>query len=378
MTVHIGSYQLQPTTPSSPEEQTSASVTSGTKSPRSHPWTLTHAFYALMGGYVVDTTGATSSPSDKGRLVLTARGVIWLMQHAPALLPDLSEDAINDRSKADTVAKVLLMSHVLYFCISCAGRLARSLPLSLLEIVTLAHAVSTVITYVAWWKKPLNIMEPTVISGTSDEFREAVGFLLKHTPREVLHPRKRRPRRSKLYYYQRLTGEISTPPPPRPMNFHIEANAGDSIAAFQEYPFLDREPSLGMTAFSDRYNSMQLGVWRSAALCTCTVLYALPLFLGWNVEDENIRSLWRGIAVGLLVTGAIQAADFWGVPVAYHRDSALSFCAVWLVSAVLTCGILGYFVLGFLMALVSLLQLLVLPPDVYKQTRLFQFGPHFT
>ncbi|EKM56211.1 uncharacterized protein PHACADRAFT_257308 [Phanerochaete carnosa HHB-10118-sp] len=126
-----------------------------------------------MGGFVLDVdaslvpspTPTPHSQSDRTRFVLTAQGVCFLMEHAPELIPDLSVASIRNRRQYDALAKVLLVVHLFYFCVSCALRLAQSLPLSLLELTTFAHAVCAVATYVVWWRKPFDIAEPTVIAG---------------------------------------------------------------------------------------------------------------------------------------------------------------------------------------------------------------------
>ena len=133
-----------------------------------------HGFYAAMGGFIFETS--TPILGKRTRFALTLDGVLFLMQHSPDLLPDLSEESILNRSRSDSLGKALLIIQLLYFCISCAVRGAQSLSLSLLEIATLAHALCAVATYLVWWKKPFDVAEPTVISGTQAD--EAAAFLL--------------------------------------------------------------------------------------------------------------------------------------------------------------------------------------------------------
>lgn len=83
-------------------------------------------------------------------------------------LPKLSEKSILDRSKADSIAKTLLLIQAAWFCWNCVGRLAQSLPLSLLEVSTVAHVLCTFATYMFWWSKPLNIGEPIVFDVPQD------------------------------------------------------------------------------------------------------------------------------------------------------------------------------------------------------------------
>lgn len=130
-----------------------------------------------MGGFAFDTQDPISVFGDETRFVLTPDGVSLIMKHFPHLIPDISARSLQDRSKAGGMAKALLVVQVLYFCVSCALRKVEGLPLSLLEISTLAHALCAILTYAVWWTKPLNILEPTPIGTTSDGQRSDVRHL---------------------------------------------------------------------------------------------------------------------------------------------------------------------------------------------------------
>ncbi|KIP03894.1 hypothetical protein PHLGIDRAFT_59051, partial [Phlebiopsis gigantea 11061_1 CR5-6] len=123
-------------------------------------WTIVHAFYAVMGGFIVDTKEPISVFGNETRFVLTANGISHIIKLYPHLIPDISEISLQDRSKADSISKALLVMQVLYFCMSCILRRVESLNLTLLEITTLAHALCALLTYAVWWKKPLNVWEP--------------------------------------------------------------------------------------------------------------------------------------------------------------------------------------------------------------------------
>ena len=139
---------------------------------RKHPWTLTHAFFAAMGGFKLDghdDEGQCYLPAWQGEALITPQGITFLLKHAPHLIPDISAEEIKDRSKADGLSKALLVWQVLWFCINSGARLAQGLPLSLLEVSTIAHGVSTLITYCFWWEKPLNVREPILIEVRTKE-----------------------------------------------------------------------------------------------------------------------------------------------------------------------------------------------------------------
>lgn len=160
---------------------------------RKHPWTLTHGFYAQMGGFVIDTsTGGPFLPFPGTRVTLTLAGVRYLMTHAPELLPDISADEIMDKSKATAFTKGFLCSQLLFFCANCAARLHQRLPLSLLEVTTLAHSICALMAYLLWWYKPQDVAEPTIMSG--GDSREICALMMLATPPLRVIARRRGPR----------------------------------------------------------------------------------------------------------------------------------------------------------------------------------------
>ncbi|KAL8685352.1 MAG: hypothetical protein Q9218_007819 [Villophora microphyllina] len=129
-------------------------------------WELVHGFYALMGGFALtsDRTEGTFFPRDLTRATLTPNGLEFLLQHEPQALPNVTADQIRDKSKADGLKKTLVCAQALWFCIQCITRLSQSLPISLLELNTVGHALCALVIYLLWWDKPLDICEPTLIS----------------------------------------------------------------------------------------------------------------------------------------------------------------------------------------------------------------------
>lgn len=136
-----------------------------TRRDRKAKWTLVHGFYAAMGGFAMDSSTSEEPflPGTRTRVALTPDGLCFLLQHEPESLPDISEEQIVDKSKADGVKKFLVCAQALWFCLQCVSRLAQSLPISLLELNTFGHSLCTLLIYLLWWHKPLNIDEPTLI-----------------------------------------------------------------------------------------------------------------------------------------------------------------------------------------------------------------------
>ncbi|KAI0707849.1 hypothetical protein C8Q76DRAFT_786591 [Earliella scabrosa] len=143
---------------------------------RKHPWTRTHSFYAIMGGFVLQDPHESPAepylPSWQRNGVLTPDGVRLIMEHRPHLIPDIPRSELLDRSKADDLGKAVLVWQVLWFCLSCLNRAIQGLPLCLLEVTTIAHAFCALLTYAFWWSKPKNIHHPIPLAGDAHLVRE--------------------------------------------------------------------------------------------------------------------------------------------------------------------------------------------------------------
>ena len=144
----------------------SSPLTASARDRMSSPsWTTTHGFYAVMGGFAFDSSDASEPflPDSRTRAALTADGLRFLLDHEPDLLPSISKEEIEDKSKADGLKKFLVCVQAGWFCASCVSRLASSLPISLLELNAMGHAACALLIYIMWWQKPLDIAEPTLI-----------------------------------------------------------------------------------------------------------------------------------------------------------------------------------------------------------------------
>ncbi|THU95897.1 hypothetical protein K435DRAFT_604527, partial [Dendrothele bispora CBS 962.96] len=123
-------------------------------------WTPTHRFYAAIpGGFIFDFCHEEPFLPGSYRLVITPYGIEFLMQHAPELIPDISEDSLLDHSKANGFGKFLLIWQMSYFSINVAVRKIQGLSISLLEVSTFAHCLCMIMTCILWSDKPLGVEE---------------------------------------------------------------------------------------------------------------------------------------------------------------------------------------------------------------------------
>src|SRR5712675_783601 len=71
--------------------------------------------------------------------------------------PRISKAEIEDKSKGDTLSKGFVVVQTSWFVTQCIARGVQRLPITELELVTLAFAVLNFVIYVLWWDKPLNV-----------------------------------------------------------------------------------------------------------------------------------------------------------------------------------------------------------------------------
>lgn len=123
-----------------------------------------------MGGFILNVRGEESEffvLKTQTQLTIRPEAFPWIIRNAFEAIPDISEDEILDKSKANGLAKFIVCVQATWFCIQCVNRLALSLSISLLELNTFAHAICTLIIYILWWNKPLDVDGTTMLQGQS-------------------------------------------------------------------------------------------------------------------------------------------------------------------------------------------------------------------
>lgn len=112
---------------------------------RRHYWTKTHCWYAYIGGFVIQDLHGEAFPLPNGlaRMSLNTEAILHFAHIHPQAFPDISELSIQDKSKADALAKVIVCGQALWFCANLLGRVIARLPLTALELNTSAHCICT-------------------------------------------------------------------------------------------------------------------------------------------------------------------------------------------------------------------------------------------
>lgn len=136
---------------------------------QSFSWTTEQAFFAICGGFVVKSD--SFYPTE--RLTFTAQGLLELAK--TGLLPSIAQEDVQDKSKANTVGKVITCFQAGWFLIQSIARVQQGLPLTLLELHTVTHILCAFCLYGVWWKKPYDVENP--IFCTDDRILDMAALL---------------------------------------------------------------------------------------------------------------------------------------------------------------------------------------------------------
>ena len=82
------------------------------------------------------------------------RDLLWEGQIA---FPSITEAEIEDRSKADSLAKGIAVLQTTWFIAQCISRKAQGVITTEVELITVAFAALNGILYFLWWNKPLGV-----------------------------------------------------------------------------------------------------------------------------------------------------------------------------------------------------------------------------
>ena len=121
----------------------------------------------IMGGFhlferSLEETGEDnrniSQEDDKPLHPLQADDLVDCGGYESFIMPTKAE--IEDKGKSDWLAKSLVLLQTSWFIMQCIARAREHLPVTHLEIITLAYAAMNFMIYIFWWNKPLNVNRP--------------------------------------------------------------------------------------------------------------------------------------------------------------------------------------------------------------------------
>ncbi|KAG2137509.1 hypothetical protein DEU56DRAFT_736860 [Suillus clintonianus] len=306
-------------------------------------WTVTHGFFAWMGGFMLYVNGEPLAP-------LRPDELLSYVDYGSVDVPVIVEADIEDRSKGDALSKGIAVLQLAWFILQLAARYFQDLPMTLLEIDTLAVAALTSIAYGFWWKKPKDVGRPY-----------AVHWKATYAPSREAYNAEDEDFSNKnwLYYLVCLF---------KPFLSLAGISEGISPRANRER----RVPILG--GYDDNFLESRNHVITLFFGCFSGMVFGAIHCLGWNFlfQGHAEQILWR--AASLAIISAPLSILLLFSYVVWLTDWKKMGSSVVLAVSV---NFFIYFVARVILIVLLLMSLRSLPPGVYDVVAWTKFFPHF-
>ncbi|EON63488.1 hypothetical protein W97_02716 [Coniosporium apollinis CBS 100218] len=109
-----------------------------------------------MGGFVLQTVNWPAFPLD-------AEQLFYLVTKGYIEYPLIDEADINDKNKADGIARLVTILQALWFTVNCIGRPIQGLSLTTLELTTMSFILIMLTISYYWKHKPLDVSRPIIL-----------------------------------------------------------------------------------------------------------------------------------------------------------------------------------------------------------------------
>ncbi|EPQ51385.1 hypothetical protein GLOTRDRAFT_96528 [Gloeophyllum trabeum ATCC 11539] len=119
------------------------------------PWSKTHAFFALMGGYVLYSDSHRPEVLD-----VDYDGDFRVFFASSDRTASLKAEELADKGKKDWLAKTFAIIQTVWFVLQCIARAVQHITVSELELATCGFALLNAVTYFLWWNKPQGVRFP--------------------------------------------------------------------------------------------------------------------------------------------------------------------------------------------------------------------------
>ncbi|KAJ5578006.1 uncharacterized protein N7459_006970 [Penicillium hispanicum] len=139
----------------------------------SGPWRTIHGFCLIMHGLQLQTNDNWTYPVQPSTVAPLIRAGVIKPSH-------LRARDIRDRAKADSFAKAFTLLQSFWVTCNIIARRGYNLPITPLEISTVAYVANAAITYAVWWYKPKDMATPITIYLSHNRDSQAMQSIVKN------------------------------------------------------------------------------------------------------------------------------------------------------------------------------------------------------
>jgi hypothetical protein len=115
--------------------------------------TMMECFYIAMGGYWLRFHNERLESDGRALEVLLSPRLVVSLESYGIRLPYIGRESILERDKRDDLGIGLTILQIMWLVVESISRRASGLPISELELVTIAIMIAAIMNYLFWWDK---------------------------------------------------------------------------------------------------------------------------------------------------------------------------------------------------------------------------------
>ena len=257
-----------------------------------------------------------------------------------------TKEEIEDKGKSDWLAKSLVLLQTSWFVMQCIARAIEHLPITHLEIVTLAYAAMNFVIYIFWWNKPLNVNRPVRV------FRKSEASVTQH---QVISRETRRSRAWKLTWREIGEGLEA-------IFYFIGGGQDENVILSRE----DRVPRFWANSSSDDVviaDMIVLGVGVCFGAIHC-------ISWGFSFQTHTELLMWRVSCVAITAVPIYISLGFY---LGLWLSDMIGNAVLYFIPL---SGVLLYIVARAVTLVLAFTSLRDLPPGAYETVHWTTFIPH--
>lgn len=340
--------------------------------------TKSHAFFANMGGFKIRLRYRVSAPSESDSaatervyegIVLRYEALEHLHDHSTDFEVPTEED-IKALSKSDTFTKAFACIQSAWLVVQSIARAATGLPITQLELATIAFVVCGILMYLLWWEKPFGTERRELVVATENQ-AFCASFLDAHEWDYVLRMPSASDSNAQAGLERTRKQRVENPEALNFVNID-DTKSGDWIAiAHAIYRAMRHLFGRSTTPI---YPSVSGGA--SIAFYLSGTLFSAFHILAWNWDfpHPSIRTAWRAIALAATCANPVLIFSIFVTNLLFLKVPAISER----IFAILLVGV----IIIYLFARLGLLVLIFycfssMPAATYQTVEWTKFLPHF-
>ncbi|KAJ5930417.1 hypothetical protein N7466_005910 [Penicillium verhagenii] len=246
---------------------------------------MVHAFFADMGGFLLESPGSELFPID-------AEQLFQLVKAGYVSYPDIEMEDIKDKSKSGSLSRIVASVQASWFLINCVTRAAQNIFITTLEITTLSFIVIFFFTSFCWHYKSQDVSRAVILQTNTPIA----------TIRSKFHPRPQENwHRTPLDFLSRDEWLCSCL-----WRYYIQ------ILHYLHIPIFAR-PSTKLYDYIPSDTFLRLDTLAEVIFVPCMLSFASMFMCAWNFEfpTSTERLIWRAATVYQTFFGSVGALICW-------------------------------------------------------------------